>query len=437
MPSTPILIKKGLIVTVNESSDVFLGDILVKDSRIADIGTDLNDPHATTFDASDYFITPGFVQTHVHLSQALFRNLADDLSLLDWLKKKIWPLEGQHTENSLRTSAQLGIAELLLGGTSTIMDMGTVNHMQTVFEEIEHSGIRAICGKTMMDWGDIPDSLQETTTESIDGSLKLLEKWHDSAEGRIKYAFAPRFVLSCTQELLSQTYHLSKEYGVLFHSHAAENIEETRLVEQTFGARNINVFEKLGIVGPEVCLAHCIWLDDKEKDILEQNSMKVLHCPSANLKLGSGIAPIPEYLERGISISLGADGAPCNNNMDIFNEMRLAALIQKPKNGPTVMSSETVFRMATIEGAKALGLENQIGSIEIGKKADLVFCKLNDLRSIPFENIYSKVVYSTNSSSVNHLMIDGKWVMQDRTLSAYDINEIILNSNQEVKNFIH
>jgi cytosine/adenosine deaminase-related metal-dependent hydrolase len=230
---------------------------------------------------------------------------------------------------------------------------------------------------------------------------------------------------------------LSKEYDVHFHSHAAENREETQLVEQTYGTRNIILLEKLGIVGPEVCLAHCIWLNNKEKDILEQNDLKVLHCPGANLKLGSGIAPVPEYLERGISVSLGADGAPCNNNMDIFNEMRLAALIQKPENGPTAMDSETVFRMATIEGARALGLESQIGSIEVGKKADLVFCKLNEIRSIPFENIYSKVVYSTNSSNVNHLMIDGKWIVQDKKLSTYDINEIILNSIQEIQNFRH
>jgi cytosine/adenosine deaminase-related metal-dependent hydrolase len=437
MPSKPILIKNGLLVTVNKSSDVYSGDILVYDSKIADVGPELSHPDANVFDASDYFITPGFVQTHVHLCQTLFRNMADDLSLLDWLKKKIWPLEGQHTEQSLRISAQLGIAELLLGGTTTIMDMGTVNHMHTVFEEIESSGIRAFCGKTMMDWGELPENLYETTTASIDQSLKLLETWHNKADGRIKYAFAPRFVLSCTKELLSTTYSLSKEYGVPFHSHASENLNETKIVEQIFGARNIKVFEKLGIAGPEVFLAHCIWLDDDEKEIMEQNNMKVLHCPSANLKLGSGIAPVPEYIDRGISVSLGADGAPCNNNLDIFSEMKLAALIQKPINGPTAMSSETVFRMATIEGAKALGLQDQIGSIEVGKKADLVFCNLNEVRSIPFENIYSKVVYSTNSSGVSHLMIDGKWIVRNRELSAYDINDVILRANQEVKNFIH
>jgi cytosine/adenosine deaminase-related metal-dependent hydrolase len=437
MPAKPILIKNGMIVTVNESSDVYSGDILVEDSKITDLGTNLSHPDAIEFDASDYFITPGFIQTHVHLCQTLFRNLADDLSLLDWLKKKIWPLEGQHTEQSLRISAQLGLSELLLGGTTTIMDMGTVNHMHTVFEEIEHSGIRAFCGKTMMDWGELPENLYETTTASIDQSLELLEAWHNKDDGRIKYAFAPRFVLSCTQELLSTTYRLSKEHGVPFHSHASENSNETKLVEQTFGVKNIKVFEKLGIIGPDVYLAHCIWLDDDEKEIMEQNNMKVLHCPSANLKLGSGIAPVPEYMDRGISVSLGADGASCNNNLDIFNEMRLAALIQKPIHGPTALSSETVFRMATIEGAKALGLQDQIGSIEVGKKADLVFCKLSEVCSIPFENIYSKVVYSTNSSAISHLMIDGQWIVRNGELSPYDINDVILKANQEIKNFIY
>jgi cytosine/adenosine deaminase-related metal-dependent hydrolase len=437
MTPDPLLIQNGLIVTVNEASEIFSGDILVEDSKIVDIGSGLNYPGTIKVDASDYFITPGFIQTHVHLCQTLFRNLADDLSLLDWLKKKIWPLEGQHTERSLRRSARLGLAELLLGGTTTIMDMGTVHHMNVVFEEIEKSGIRAFCGKTMMDWGDIPESLKETTSESIDESLLLLEKWHNQANGRIKYAFAPRFVLSCSQELLTETYSLSKKYSAPFHSHASENQEETSIVENTFGYRNIKFFDKLGIVGPEVFLAHCIWLDDEEKDIMEKNHVKVLHCPSANLKLGSGIAPIPEYLERGISVSLGADGAPCNNNLDIFNEMRLAAMIQKPIHGPTALSSEKVFRMATIDAARALGIQDMTGSIEIGKKADLVFCKINDLRSIPFENIYSKVVYSTNSSGVSHVMIDGNWVMQNKKLMAYDIDEVAQEANQELKNFIH
>ena len=428
-----LLIKNGLIVTVNDKSEIFNGDILVKDKRIAQIGQNIDTSADSIFDASGLIISPGFIQTHVHLCQALFRNMADDLSLLDWLKKKIWPLEGSHTENSLRASACLGLAELLLGGTSTIMDMGTVHHMQVVFEEIEKSGIRALCGKTMMDDGDIPDSLRESTADSVSQSLELLKEWHGAANGLIRYAFAPRFVLTCSDKLLSKSFELANEYGTLFHTHAAENREEIRLVQDRYGMRNISLFKKMGISGPNVCLAHCVWLDEEEKNILEQEQIKVLHCPSANLKLGSGIAPIPEYLDRGISVSLGSDGAPCNNNMNIFNEMRLAALIQKPLYGPTAMNAETVFRMATIDGARALGLEMEIGSIEPGKKADLAFCKIDEIHSIPFENIYSKVVYSSNSKDIRHLMIEGEWIVHDNRLVRDDVDRVILNANQALK----
>ena len=430
-----LLIKNGLILTVNEQSDVFRGGLLIHDSKILKIAVRIDDAKAEIFDASGYIVMPGFVQTHVHLCQTLFRNMADDLSLLDWLKKKIWPLEGAHTEDSLRVSAKLGLAELLLGGTSTIMDMGTVHFMHAVFEEIDQSGIRAFCGKTMMDHGDMPDSLRETTQEALSTSLDLMQKWHDRADGRIKYAFAPRFILSCTTELLKEVYRICQLEDILFHSHAAENTDEVRIVVDTTGERNIAAFEKIGIYGPQVCLAHCIWLDKYEMDILELNNMKVLHCPSANLKLGSGIAPIPEYLKRGISVSLGADGAPCNNNLSMFNEMRLAALIQKPIHGPKCMDSETVFRMATIGGARALGLNDQIGSIEVGKRADLAFCKINQIDTIPFENIYSKVVYSTNSSGIDYLMIDGQWTVRDRQLVNDDLDTIISEANKKIQSF--
>jgi cytosine/adenosine deaminase-related metal-dependent hydrolase len=168
---------------------------------------------------------------------------------------------------------------------------------------------------------------------------------------------------------------------------------------------------------------------------VEDNQIKVLHCPSANLKLGSGIAPIPEYLKRGISVSLGADGAPCNNNLSMFNEMRLAAFIQKPIHGPTSMDAETVFRMATIDGAKALGINDRTGSIETGKLADLAFCKINQIDTIPFENIYSKVVYSTNSSGIDHLIIDGEWIVQNRQPVNYDIDTIIQDANKQIESF--
>ena len=424
------LIKNGLIVTCDADGTVIRGDLLIEADRILAIGEAISHDDAVVFDATPYIVIPGLIQTHIHLCQTLFRNLADDLPLLDWLQHRIWPFEGAHTPDTLRLSAQLGICELLMGGTTTIMDMGTVHNMDAVFEEITYSGIRGFSGKAMMDEKNTPAELHETTGDAIDKSLALLERWHNTSDGRVRYAFAPRFLLSCTRELLKETAQLADKYNVPFHTHAAESEAEVRIIQDKYGERSLNVLDSFGITGPHNCIAHCIWLDHTEKEILKQNQIKVLHCPSSNLKLGSGIAPVPEYLEMGITVSLGADGAPCNNNLDQFTEMRTAALIQKPKYGPEAMDAETVFRMATIEGARTLGIEDITGSLEIGKKADITFIRNNRIPSIPFENIYSKLVYSTNTAAVEQVMVDGEWVVKNHQPLRYHIGEIIEAVNQ-------
>ncbi len=416
-----VLIKNAHIVTVNRQMEVFKGDILVSGKHISAVSRQIDWQADEVFDAEGYIITPGFVQTHIHLCQVLFRNLADDLSLLEWLKEKIWPFEAAHTEQSIRVSARLGIAELFLSGTTTIMDMGTVRHQEAVFQELAEAGMRAVAGKTMMDFGEYPPGLQETTAASIDTSLRLLEKWHGFDEDRLQYAFAPRFALSCSEDLMRQTAKLAREHNVLFHTHASENKDEAELIRQRFGVSNIRLFETIGAANENLCLAHCVWSDENDRQLLKETDIKVLHCPSANLKLGSGIAPIPDYLKREITVSLGADGAPCNNNLNIFQEMRLAALIQKPLAGARTMPAEQVFRMGTINGARTLGMEDKIGSIEPDKRADLTFIKINQVHAIPFDNIYSKLVYSTQAADVQHVMIDGKWVVRDRILQT--INE--------------
>ena len=419
-----ILIKNALIVTINPTMDVLRGDILIRGKRIERIAATISEKTDQLFDAQDYIVTPGFVQTHVHLCQVLFRNLADDLSLLDWLTKKIWPFESKHTLQSIALSAQLGIAELFRSGTTTIMDMGTVQHQDAIFEVLAKSGMRACAGKTMMDYGDRPEGLQETTKQSIDESVRLLKKWHGYDDGRLQYAFAPRFALSCSEELLTEVGKLAKEYQVIYHTHASENINESDMVRKRFGVSNIQLFDKLQATN-NLCLAHCVWIDRTDKELLHEKKINVLHCPSANLKLGSGIAPIPDYLKMGINVSLGADGAPCNNNLNMFQEMRLAALIQKPLAGPQAMPAETVLKMATLNGAAALRMDTQIGSLEAGKRADLTFIKNNQVHSIPFDNIYSKLVYSTQASDVEQVMVDGKWVMKNRKLITIDEQTLI------------
>src|SRR6266436_3846051 len=413
-----ILIKGGTLLTMDAHDAAHTGDLMIEDGRItrlAETGMKAD----VVIDATDCAVLPGFVQTHIHLCQTLFRGAADDLSLLDWLKKRVWPMEAAHTAESIGASAKLGIAELIQGGTTCALTMETVSHTEEVFKVVEETGFRATVGKCMMDRGaDVPAGLQEQTDESITASIELLERWHGAANGRIRYCFAPRFALSCTSELLVRVGQLARERRVMVHTHASENRNECQMVERDSGLRNVAYFDSLGLTGTHVVLAHCVHLDEHELDILAQTQTNVAHCPSSNLKLGSGIAPVATMLERGISVSLGADGAACNNRLDMFTEMRTMALLQKALHGPEVIPANQSLRMATIAGARALGLENEIGSLEIGKRADVIVVDLNQLHSSPKPDVISSLVYSAQPSDVRATIIDGRIVMSNRELSA-------------------
>src|SRR6267378_4280659 len=421
-----ILIKGGTLLTMDARDAVHTGDLLIEDGRItrlAETGMKAD----VVIDATDCAVLPGFVQTHIHLCQTLFRGAADDLSLLDWLKKRVWPMEAAHTAESIGASARLGVAELIQGGTTCALTMETVNHTEEVFKVVEETGFRATVGKCMMDRGaDAPAGLQEKTDESIAASIELLERWHGTANGRIRYCFAPRFALSCTSELLVRVGQLARERGVMVHTHASENRDECQIVERDSGLRNVAYFDSLGLTGTHVVLAHCVHLDEHELEILAQTQTNVAHCPSSNLKLGSGIAPVATMLERGISVSLGADGAACNNRLDMFTEMRTMALLQKALHGPEVVPANQSLRMATIVGARALGLENEIGSLEIGKRADVIVVKLNSLHLIPkVADVVSTIVYASQPEDVKNVVIDGRCVMKDRQLVTLNEPQVI------------
>jgi cytosine/adenosine deaminase-related metal-dependent hydrolase len=274
----------------------------------------------------------------------------------------------------------------------------------------------------MMDMGDgVPKALVEPTDRSLAQSLALLKKWHLAEGGRLRYAFAPRFALSCTRKLLEEVAHLAKEHGVRIHTHASENRGEIELVRAQTGQENIAFLSSLGIAGPHVTLAHCVWLSDEERARLAREGTVVCHCPGSNLKLASGIAEIPELPSAGVPVALGADGAPCNNNLDLFVEMRLAALLQKPRLGPKALPAQQVLEMATLHGARALGLEDEVGSIEPDKRADLIDVSVEGLHSNPGGNDpVSQLVYSAQSRDVLHVIIDGRPVMLDRRLLTLD-----------------
>ena len=445
MKNKNMLIIPKKIVTVDKNSRILSNTAVeIKDDKI-NAFIPLNKFERTDYDGEIYdcpglTLTPGFIQTHVHVCQTLFRGLADDLQLLDWLQQKIFPFENAHNKNSLRISAKLGINELLLGGTTTILDMGTLRHQEVVFEEMISSGIRGFSGKCLIDINELYGNFKQSTSDELKYMNELANEFHGVEEGRIKYGFAPRFVLSCSEELLVQTKLMMNDFpGSVYHTHSSENKNEIEEVKKKYKKENIDYLNSINVLDDHTVLAHCIHVNEDEKQILKENNVRVAHCPSANLKLGSGIANIPDFIKRGISVSIGADGPPCNNNLSIFTEMRLAALIHKPLHGADSMDAKTVFNIATIEGAKALYLEDEIGSIEIGKKADLLLIDLNSHLNSVSDNdnhIYSDIVYSSGAQNVNSVMINGKWIVKDGESLVYDKNNLIHSGQSELKNLL-
>ncbi len=445
MNSSNFIIIPKQIVTADSKNNIFRNTAIeIVDGKIERF-IDLKKESVESYDNKIYHfprltLIPGFIQTHVHLCQTLFRGLADDLELLDWLKERIFPFENEHTKPSLAASAKLGIYELQLSGTTTVLDMGTINHHEVVFDMLIGSKMRAISGKCMMDLNDLYPKFKESTKDSLASSYELAKQYHNSENGKIKYGFAPRFVLSCSEELLKETYEMTKDFsGSIYHSHTSENKGEIEAVRKMHNMENIEYFNSIGVLHKNTVLAHGIHVSDFERSIIKETGTRIVHCPSANLKLGSGIANIPKYLDEGITISLGADGPPCNNNLSMFTEMRLAALIQKPVHGPTSMDAKTVFRLATIEGAKALGLENEIGSLEAGKKADMVLLDLEQPDQPLLDrdaNIYSGIVYSASTKNVVHVMIEGKWVVKNKESLIFDKDAIYEAGRSELEKLL-
>jgi 5-methylthioadenosine/S-adenosylhomocysteine deaminase len=277
----------------------------------------------------------------------------------------------------------------------------------------------------MMDKGDeVPAALSEETEGSIRESLALLEEWHGRAGGRVRYCFAPRFAVSCTRGLLERVAVLARERGVMVHTHASENRTECEMVEGETGMRNVEYLDSLGLSGAHVLLAHCVHLSDGELGLLSTTGTHVSHCPSSNMKLGSGVAPVEEMLARGVSVSLGADGAPCNNRLDMFTEMRSAALLQKVSRGAASLPAASVLRMATLGGARALGLESEIGSVEAGKRADLTVVDLSRLHTTPRPDVVSTLVYAAQASDVRDVLIDGRVVLRDGSHTTLDARAV-------------
>ena len=420
------LIRHATIVTMNDGVDIVDGAVGIRDGRIHSIGSEPEGAWDEIIDARGAYLLPGFIQTHIHLCQTLFRGYADDMPLLDWLKRRVWPMEAAHTPSTLRASTRLAAAELLLSGTTTVLTMETVHDTDVVFETLADVGMRAVVGKCMMDSADdVPRRLQERTLDSIDESVALRKRWDGAAGGRLHAAFAPRFAVSCSRELLEAVAHLSERERVIVHTHTSENRDEVEVVRRRSGGfSNLEYLADTGLATPHLCAAHCVWVTDAEQELLAARDVKVLHCPGSNLKLGSGIAPVAQMRKRGISVSLGADGAACNNRLDMFEEIRLAATLQAVKEGPGALTARDAIWMATREGARALGMETEIGSIEVGKRADLILVERDRPHLAPDADPWSTLAYGARGTDIRLTMVDGKVLSRDFALTWADPMEI-------------
>lgn len=414
-PGRRTVLTGGTLVTMNDAYDVVAGDLLIVDDRIVALGPKAAGSQKIDeeIDCRDRLVIPGFVQPHVHLCQTLFRGSADGLTLLEWLGQRIWPMEAAHTAESLYTSALLGAVELLRGGTTAVLDMGTVRHTDAIFEAVKKAGLRATIGKAMMDQGqNLPAGLRETTEASLEDSIALAERWHGQENGRLQYSFAPRFLLSCSDALIEGAVREARARGLRLHTHASENSEEIMSVRERFGDDNVAVLHRFGFSGEDTVLAHCVWLTAREQRLLAETGTHVAHCPSSNLKLGSGVARVPDLLQMGINLGLASDGAACSNALDMFMEMRLAGLIHAPRFGPGEPSAQSVVTMATRGGARALGLDGEIGSLEPGKKADVVVVDPRKAHAATAADAavdpYGLLVYALGRQDVEHVFVDGE-----------------------------
>ena len=412
---------------MNDGYDVVPGDVSIRDGRIAAVGNVSAEHHDRVIDARGGYILPGFVQTHVHLCQTLFRGRADDLPLMDWLRTRVWLMEAAHTPASLRTTTRLATAELLASGTTSVLTMETVHDTDVVFEAAAESGIRATIGKCMMDAAsaEVPRRLQETARAAIDESQALRDRWDGSGGGRIRAAFAPRFAVSCSRQLLEAVAALSAETRTIVHTHASESRDEIAIVREISGGlSNVEYLASVRLTSPRLNVAHCVWVDDREQGLLAESEVKVTHCPSSNLKLGSGLAPVVELRQKGVNVSLGADGAACNNRLDMFEEMRLAALLQATRRAPGALIARDALTMATRCGAKALGLEAEVGSLEIGKRADVIVVDATRPHLLAAGDPYSALVYSARGSDVRTTVVDGETLVDDFCLKRVDLQEL-------------
>ena len=427
MQQVDIIIKNGTILTLDSKNSILEnGFLCIRGDRIFKIGTG----NPTSFkaekiiDAGGGLILPGLVNGHTHAAMSLFRGLADDLPLMEWLNNYIFPAERKMDAEFVYTGTRLALAEMILSGTTTFCDMYLFE--DEVAKAARKAGVRCLVGEVLYDF---PSPNYGPVEKGLEYTESLIQKWRN--DSLVSIAVEPHSLFTCSPELLTSSNELALRYHVPLIIHVAETLAEVAEIKKKYGKTPVRYLDSLGLLGPHLIADHCVHVENPDIKTMAVHGVKVVHNPESNMKLASGIAPVPEMLSQGLTVGLGTDGCASNNNLDLFSEMDTAAKLHKVNTlDPTVMDALSVLKMATIHGARALGLHHITGSLEVGKKADVIVIDTHKPHLTPMYNPTSHLVYAARGNDVQHSIINGQPVMEDRKLLTLDLAEIIAKARE-------
>ena len=437
MEQADLVIENGTILTMDPGDRVIEdGYLAIRGDAIVEVSTGRRPSQGAKnrIDARGGLILPGLINGHTHAAMTLFRGLADDLPLMEWLNDYIFPAESRMDGDFVHTGTLLACAEMILSGTTTFCDMYLFE--DRVAEAARTAGMRCLVGEVLYDF---PSPNYGPIEKGFEYTEALIRNWRD--DPLVNIAVEPHAIYTCSADLLRRAGELARKHQVPLIMHVAETRTELGQVQEMYGKRPFEHLDSLGVLGPHMIADHCVHLEELEMDLIVEHDVKVIHNPESNMKLASGVSPVPALLSRGVTVGLGTDGCASNNNLDLFGEMGTAARLHKVDTmDPTNLKAVTALRMATIEGARALGLGDITGSLEEGKKADVIIVDTNRPHLTPLYNPFSQLVYAAGAQDVTHTIINGRVVMENRSLLTLDSGRIIEKARSlahDVKRWIH
>lgn len=400
------------------------GDILIENDKIAAIGAvDAQMAEgAQIIDGSRAIAMPGLVNTHTHAAMTLLRSYADDMELMPWLNEKIWPAEAKFVNESIYWGSSLAVLEMIQSGTTTFADM--YDSMHEVARVVDEAGVRANLSRGLIVFSD-------SEGKNIQKNVRLYENFHNRADGRLKVWFAPHAPYTCPPAYLEKIVQAAAECHTGIHVHLAETQDELQQIREAYDKTPTEYLRDLGVFELSTLAAHGVYLNDGDIAILKEHQVSIAHNPSSNLKLASGIANLPKYMQAGLNVALGTDGASSNNSLNMFKEMTVCSFAQKVNAmDPTVLPAETVLQMATINGARALHWDDEIGTLEVGKKADIILVDLDKPHFAPWNNSVSDLVYAAQGGDVKTTIVNGKMLMKDYEVLTMDTEKIMAEATR-------